>query len=196
LLVAVKREWEEIITLCRETSKISEFGSYWVERTEINNDSRLGGIDKKVLELIVKENLVVRMIIMKLPNPGSGGDAAANLASKAIEAYHPHTICMVGMCAGNPRYTKMGDVILASSIVRHDYGGLSVVKGKKFFLTSLTKLKFEHRGVNNLLKFSDKGVYEYTDFNDYMKEYIDRKKPQICCQNGGVFYRKPGCQDT
>ena len=184
LLVAVKREWEEIIKLCHGASEIFDFRTYSVEQTEINDDWRLGSVDKKVLELEIQDNLVVKMIIMKLPTPGSGGDAAANLASKAIEIYQPHTICMVGMCAGNPGLTEMGDVILASSIIRHDYGGLSVAKDKKPSLEHSNNFEFEHRGVNNLLKIEDSDVYKYTDFNYYLKEYNKQIKPKFRVQMG------------
>lgn len=193
LLVAVKREWEEVIKhchkLCGSDSEKFDFRTYWVDQREIDSDSRLIGVDKKVLELLDKNNnLLIRLVIMKLPHPGSGGDAAAHLASKAIEVYRPHTICMVGMCAGNPSpkfKIKKGDVILNSSIVRHDYGGLILSEVKGPGSEPSKKFSFEHRV--KVLNIDDSGVYKYTDFLNLLNAYNEEQVSPKFAVTMGVF---------
>lgn len=184
LLVAVKNEWEAVIDYCTDTNRKFEYEIYWVEKEEIHNDLRLKGIDKRILEIKIPNGLVVRMIIMKLPGPGSGGDAASYLASKAIEIYQPHTICMVGMCAGHPGRTEKGDVILASTIVRHDYGDLNVAADEESGPELLNKLVFEHRG--EILKIDNSNVYTFTNFKDLLNTYKKDKKPAFNVKMGAI----------
>ncbi len=167
LLVAVDIENDEITKLCRNGLPVPNSEQYFSE-TPDTGDWRLEKVPKKVLELRASENLVISLIIMKLPSPGSGADAAANFAARAIEVYQPHTVCMVGMCAGSPCRTDVGDVILASTIVRHDYGELRKKEEGKF--------EFDHFGCNPAFGINGTGVYEYTDFKNLLKQYNDDRE--------------------
>lgn len=84
------------------------------------------------------KNVLVKILLTKTPDPCQGGDAAAWITTTIAQRYDPHCIVMVGMCAGDRKVLKLGDVVIATSTLRHDHGKLE----KR---SSPTRLTFHHR---------------------------------------------------
>lgn len=59
------------------------------------------------------------MTIALLIQPGMGMTQSSSLATRAILAFKPKIIAMVGICAGRSGKTNLGDIIIASSV--YDY---------------------------------------------------------------------------
>jgi hypothetical protein len=52
----------------------------------------------------------------------AGGEGAGNAAARLVDAYRPRCLAMCGVCAGNPRAVRLGDVIIADRVYRYDLG--------------------------------------------------------------------------
>jgi nucleoside phosphorylase len=61
-----------------------------------------------------------------------GVEATATLASDLVARLRPRCLAMVGVCAGCPGKTRLGDVVVASRLFRYDVGKLrrGIVEGK------------------------------------------------------------------
>lgn len=67
-----------------------------------------------------------------------GGDAAAVTAASFVSRYSPKCLAVCGVCAGNPRRTALGDVIIADHVYRYDAGAeVAEPDGKIRFLGEL-----------------------------------------------------------
>ena len=96
------------------------------------------------------DNVLIRVLLAKLPDPSQGGDAAAYITTRLLERYKPYFLAMVGLCAGDPRVLRFGDVVVASATVRHDHGKLETQTALRLpylerFLKPRTNLKMTHR---------------------------------------------------
>ncbi|MBI4204914.1 MAG: hypothetical protein HY527_07790 [Betaproteobacteria bacterium] len=80
--------------------------------------------DPHLLEIFYlrHESVLIRVLLAKLPDPSQGGDAAAWITAYLAEKYRPYIVAMVGLCAGDRNVLTVGDVVVASATVRHDYG--------------------------------------------------------------------------
>lgn len=60
--------------------------------------------------------------IALLIQPGMGMTMSSSLATRAILAFKPKLIAMVGICAGRKDKTKLGDIIIASNVFDYTAG--------------------------------------------------------------------------
>lgn len=61
-----------------------------------------------------------RRFTVALVRADMGTDNAGPITQKMIDHLRPHFIAMCGICAGHPKDTKIGDVIIASKVFRYD----------------------------------------------------------------------------
>ena len=52
------------------------------------------------------------------------GEAAVNAAARLADVYKPQCLAMCGVCAGNPKRTRLGDVIIADRVWKYDSGSI------------------------------------------------------------------------
>lgn len=62
----------------------------------------------------------MRVALSRAYRMGTG--AAGNAAARLTDIYQPRCLAMCGVCAGNPKRTKLGDVIIADAVYRYDEG--------------------------------------------------------------------------
>ncbi len=129
LLVAVRHEFDEVF------DKLRKLG--------ISDGRSAGPVSTFYLQ---HKDVLLRILLVKTPDPCQGGDAATWITTRLAEQYKPYSVIMVGFCAGNRGMLNYGDVVIASSTVRHDFGKLSNPKVKRRSASQPDRsLKFEHR---------------------------------------------------
>ncbi|MCG7871047.1 MAG: hypothetical protein JAZ11_02965 [Candidatus Thiodiazotropha lotti] len=116
VLVAVRNEYQALGSWIKDFKNPQARVYVWPE-------GQCGDADLR-FDIEYYGSIILRYHVFKLPHPSMGGDATTFLATKAIYQIQPIAICMVGICAGNPKHTKKGDVIVASMTTRHDFGKL------------------------------------------------------------------------
>ena len=68
--------------------------------------------------LLEQDGLSIALLIQ----PGMGMTQSSSLATRAILAFKPKLIAMVGICAGRKEKTNLGDIIIASSVFDYTAG--------------------------------------------------------------------------
>lgn len=150
LIVAVIDEFHEVLDSLRSIGKEVETSDEDVHRRFYFQE----------------DDVVVQVLLAKLPDASQGGDVSAVLAARLAERYKPFLLALVGLCAGHPVKTRLGDVVVASATVRHDFGKL----GRERRLIFWRRLTFKHRReplrirgdfVTDLLNLFDKKKFDF-----------------------------------
>jgi len=191
LLVAVKNEYIALKEWAQKLKKSSDINFYQLPDGQTDADM--------VFEVEHSDGKILRYHIYKLPYPSMGSDATTYLATKTIYEINPIAICMVGICAGDPdrikdkdKVIELGDVIIACSTVRHDYGKLELKPlissdWVKKYIPLLSKIKmrlhFDHRVHANTISGMDESFFRLADFiseiDDYNKQLSNTKNTSI-----------------
>ncbi|GBE07881.1 hypothetical protein BMS3Abin11_00998 [bacterium BMS3Abin11] len=191
LLVAVKNEYIALKEWSQKLKKSSDINFYQLPDGQTDADM--------VFEVEHSDGKILRYHIYKLPHPSMGSDATTYLATKTIYKINPLAICMVGICAGDPGRNKdkdkvieLGDVIIACSTVRHDYGKLELKPlfssdWVKKYIPLLSKIKmrlhFDHRLHTNTISGMDESFFRLADFiseiDGYNKQLLNTKNTNI-----------------
>lgn len=67
-----------------------------------------------------------------------GVEASATAVTELSAALDPQCIAMCGICAGRPKWTDLGDVIVATKVYRYDVGAIREQEGVKTFTPDMT----------------------------------------------------------
>ncbi|MCW3126039.1 MAG: hypothetical protein JWO03_1697 [Bacteroidetes bacterium] len=178
LVVAVKNEFIALLDWVAQLEKKLPQTIYRLE------NNQLGDAEIK-FEILQPSGIVIRYHVYKLPHPSMGGDATTFIATKAIYTIKPFVICMIGICAGNPSETKLGDVIVASATVRTDFGKLEKPDDKaqsellQVSTNHFNGLKFSHRVNTNIRRGIDGSIFRLGDLMSAIKEYNSLKSQRL-----------------
>lgn len=113
LIVAVLNEFEQVQKALRKAC---------VAEVALNDR------DAQTKYYVRQDNVLLGIVLAKLPYPSQGGDAAGFITARLAERYRPYFLTMVGICAGDPQRLDFRDVVISSATVRHDYGKLLLFK--------------------------------------------------------------------
>jgi tetratricopeptide (TPR) repeat protein/nucleoside phosphorylase len=74
---------------------------------------------------------------------GMGVEATGNAAARLVDFYKPQCLAMCGVCAGNPKRARLGDVIVGDRLYRYDVGAevKSTPESNTIFLAEITTYK-------------------------------------------------------
>lgn len=89
------------------------------------------GCQKCVSAQLRGDEVEFSVILVQLRDPGIA--ASANGVTGAIGIYAPTAIVLSGICAGVEGESKIGDVVIASSVVDYSRGKLVVYEGRSVF---------------------------------------------------------------
>jgi len=71
-----------------------------------------------------------RYFTVALVRSDMGTDSAGPIAQKMVDTLRPNFIAMCGICAGRPKDTRLGDVIIASKVFRYDRKSITSLADK------------------------------------------------------------------
>lgn len=163
-----------------QTASLDEFDSIKKHFSELN-ELKIENDNNIFFEGIIQGKSKKLKAIIPVPS-AMGIEAAVSLATKTLTYFKPSYIFMVGICAGNKKVTKIGDIIIAEKALNYN----EIVEVEKRDESTVKKFMQNADSINTKFKTRLKMFSRSSLIKDIRDNYSDKAKisDELSCKIG------------